>query len=276
MDSMDGSAIVQHVISNRNNYYRILFLDRTASADQIKAAYKRMALRCHPDKNKHTGASEAFKLVSTANSVLSDSTRRRIYDIQGAEAVQRHESGGGATARGGHQRYNQRHNDIFEELFARHTGANGAMPFVYEAEGNANTLLLAPLLIFLFMSLLLQSFLTDLTEIPSASARRGGRGVGTPDADSFSLIPDPARRHTVERMTSLNGARVKYYVHESWADKAARGYADVRSMEKEVLRKQLEFLARRCEADSLMYRARGRKGSPPICSDFEKLRRTAT
>ncbi|KEG08372.1 chaperone protein DnaJ [Trypanosoma grayi] len=270
MESMDDAAIVQHVLRNRANYYRVLFLERGATTEQIKVAYKKMALKCHPDKNKHPNASEAFKLVGTANATLADEAKRRIYDRQGAEGVQRHESRNGSRGAGAaHHAYRQP-NDFFEEFFGRAAGMHGHGARVYEAEVNANLLLVVPLLIFLFLAILLQSSLTDISEYQRPQPRHGGGNVA-----SFSLTPDPAQGLVVERMATYNGLRVKYYVNRKWADKAARGFFDVRRTEREVLQQQQESLARRCEAESLSYRARGRKETPSVCTDHEAFRRAA-
>ncbi|RNF22698.1 chaperone protein DnaJ [Trypanosoma conorhini] len=270
MDRMDDAAVVKHVLSNRNSYYRILFLEKNATTEQIRIAYKKMALKCHPDKNKHSGASEAFKLVGTANATLSDATKRHIYDTKGVQGVQRHESWGGNRGGAAARRAHNGANDFFEEFFGRHANMHNAGPHVYETEINPNLLMAVPLLIFLFLAILLQSSLTEINEYQDPRVGRGGQG-----ANSFSLTPDPLQGHVVERMTSQKGLRVKYYVHRAWAERAARGYADVRRMERDVLQQQQESLARRCEAESLSYRARGKKDTPPVCSDYEAFRRAA-
>lgn len=266
---MDDAAIVNHVINNRNNYYRILFLERTATNEEIKANYKKMALKCHPDKNKHKNASDAFKLLGTANSVLSDQARRRIYDSQGAEAVRRHDNGGMGHRAPGHGAYYNA-NDLFEEFFGRAHRMHTERPFAHEAEVPVNLLMALPLIFFVILALLIQSSLTDLSDYSNPHMRRGGGGGD--GIDTFSLTPDPERGHVVERLTALKGARVKYYVKPKWNERASRGSADVRRMERNVVQQQQESLARRCEAESLSYRARGRKETPPVCSEYESLR----
>ncbi|MGQ0501173.1 MAG: DnaJ C-terminal domain-containing protein [Panacagrimonas sp.] len=65
------------------DYYKILGVSRTASADEIKKAYRRLAREFHPDKNKAKGAEEKFKDANEANEVLSDPEKRKAYDTLG-------------------------------------------------------------------------------------------------------------------------------------------------------------------------------------------------
>lgn len=66
------------------DYYRSLGVDRNASADDIKRAYRKLARQFHPDKNKAAGAEDRFKEVNEANEVLSDPSKRQSYDALGA------------------------------------------------------------------------------------------------------------------------------------------------------------------------------------------------
>lgn len=79
------------------DYYKILGLPKTASDDEIKRAYRRLALKYHPDKNKTPGAEEKFKEVAEAYEVLSDKTKRDVYDQYGEEGLK----GGGPSGPGG-------------------------------------------------------------------------------------------------------------------------------------------------------------------------------
>lgn len=66
------------------DYYKILGVPRSASADEIKRAYRKLAKEFHPDKNKARGAEDRFKEINEANEVLSDPKKRQSYDSLGA------------------------------------------------------------------------------------------------------------------------------------------------------------------------------------------------
>ena len=67
------------------DYYAILGISRDATPEAIKKAYRKMALRYHPDKNNSPGAEANFKEVAKAYDVLSDESKKRIYDHSGEE-----------------------------------------------------------------------------------------------------------------------------------------------------------------------------------------------
>lgn len=69
------------------DYYKVLGVAKTATDDEIKKAYRKMALRYHPDKNKTIGAEEKFKEVAEAYEVLSDKKKRDVYDKFGEEGL---------------------------------------------------------------------------------------------------------------------------------------------------------------------------------------------
>ena len=77
------------------DYYKTLGVERGASDDDIKKAYRKMALKYHPDKNKSPGAEEKFKDIAEAYDVLSDSQKREIYDKYGEEGLKGGGSGPG-------------------------------------------------------------------------------------------------------------------------------------------------------------------------------------
>lgn len=78
------------------DYYKILGIEKSASDEEIKKAYRKMALKYHPDKNKSAGAEEKFKEIAEAYDVLSDPEKRKVFDQFGEEGLK-----GGAGAPGG-------------------------------------------------------------------------------------------------------------------------------------------------------------------------------
>jgi len=78
------------------DYYAILGISREASAEEIKKAYRKKALECHPDRHPGDAKAEArFKEVSEAYEALSDENRRHIYDQYGEEGLKGAGMGGG-------------------------------------------------------------------------------------------------------------------------------------------------------------------------------------
>lgn len=69
------------------DYYKTLGLTKGASDEDIKKAYRKLALKYHPDKNKAPGAEEKFKEVAEAYEVLSDKKKRDVYDTHGEEGL---------------------------------------------------------------------------------------------------------------------------------------------------------------------------------------------
>ncbi|XP_051892449.1 dnaJ homolog subfamily C member 5-like [Pristis pectinata] len=68
--------------------YRILHLSRKSSPEEVKAAYRKLALRYHPDKNPDDPtAAEKFKEINRAHSILSDEKKKRIYDSYGSAGL---------------------------------------------------------------------------------------------------------------------------------------------------------------------------------------------
>ncbi|KAF5890914.1 dnaJ subfamily B member 1-like, partial [Clarias magur] len=77
------------------DYYSILGIQKGASEDEIKKAYRKQALKYHPDKNKSPGAEEKFKEIAEAYDVLSDPKKKDIYDRFGEEGLKGGAGGGG-------------------------------------------------------------------------------------------------------------------------------------------------------------------------------------
>ncbi|KAL3450691.1 hypothetical protein BJX65DRAFT_249734 [Aspergillus insuetus] len=76
-------------------FYEILSLEKTATDSEIKKAYRKLSLLTHPDKNGYEGADEAFKMVSRAFQILSDSEKKAKYDKFGGDPDSRFQPSGG-------------------------------------------------------------------------------------------------------------------------------------------------------------------------------------
>ncbi|XP_051143147.1 dnaJ protein homolog isoform X2 [Andrographis paniculata] len=92
--------------SDNTKYYELLGVSKSASQDDLKKAYRKLAIKNHPDKG---GDPEKFKEIAQAYEVLSDPEKREIYDQYGEDALKEGMGGGGG---GGHNPF-----DLFETFF---------------------------------------------------------------------------------------------------------------------------------------------------------------
>jgi len=119
-------------VSAPRDYYEVLGVSRTAAADEIKAAHRRLAKTLHPDMNKAPDAAAKFNELQEAFGVLSDPEKRAAYDrfghagvgAAGPEASRRGERGRGSQSQ-------WRHVDVgdFSEVFSEVFGGGGGGPF---------------------------------------------------------------------------------------------------------------------------------------------------
>src|ERR1700754_1263471 len=102
-------------MSDKRDYYEVLGVERGAAADEIRKAYKREALKHHPDRNPGDAAAEAkFKAVNEAYQGLSDDEKRRIYDQFGHAGLE----GGGRGGFDGVGDVFAHMQDLFAEMFS--------------------------------------------------------------------------------------------------------------------------------------------------------------
>ena len=100
----------------KRDYYDVLGVNKSSKADQIKTAYRKLAVKYHPDKNKGDKASEEkFKEASEAYHVLSDKERKQNYDNFGHAAF---ENGAGGRGGFGNFDFSSSFSDIFEDFFS--------------------------------------------------------------------------------------------------------------------------------------------------------------
>lgn len=125
------------------DYYKIMGVERSASAEEIKRAYRRLARKYHPDVSKEPDAEERFKELGEAYEVLGDPEKRAAYDSLGQDwragqqfkpppDWEEHFHFGGTTGMGGGD-----FSDFFESLFGRaNFGGGRARSFTFSSRGD--------------------------------------------------------------------------------------------------------------------------------------------
>ena len=118
-------------MTKTNDYYKILGVSKTATADEIRKAYRKLARKYHPDVNKEADAAIKFAEVQEAYDTLSDAEKRKMYDQFGAAGPRAsgfqsgqqwsQQTGPGGGFQGG--------NINFEDIFGSAFGSGGGSPF---------------------------------------------------------------------------------------------------------------------------------------------------
>ena len=115
--------------TTKRDYYEVLEVSRSASSDEIKRAYRKLAVKYHPDKNPDDQqAEEKFKEIGEAYDVLIDPEKRSAYDRFGHVAFA--QGGGGFGGRGFHDPF-----DIFREVFGGGVGGGGIFETFFGGAG---------------------------------------------------------------------------------------------------------------------------------------------
>jgi len=119
---------------SKKNYYQILEITKDASQDEIKKAYRKLALLYHPDKNPSPEASDKFKEIAEAYSILSDENKKRMYDMTGDESGEYMDFENMFGSHSGDGPIDPFH--VFNSIFQQHM--NSFMNMHYEKDINLN------------------------------------------------------------------------------------------------------------------------------------------
>ncbi|XP_042624132.1 dnaJ homolog subfamily B member 12b [Cyprinus carpio] len=228
-------------IKQCKNYYEILGVQKDASEDDLKKAYRKLALKFHPDKNHAPGATEAFKAIGNAYAVLSNVEKRRQYDQFG--------SGRSSQTNDTHFEADISPEDLFnmffgggfpssesEPVFVRLKGILGNERTFTGCGGLALLMQLMPILILVIVSALSQIMVTN---------------------PPYSLSFRPSAGHTHKRVTEILG--VTYYVNERFSQDYSG--ASLKRVESSVEDDYVSNLRNNCwrekqQKEGLLYRAR--------------------
>lgn len=236
-------------IKSCKNYYEILGLEKDAVDEDLKKAYRKLALKFHPDKNHAPGATEAFKAIGNAYAVLSNTEKRKQYDQYGEDRAQ--------PSRQRPQRQDFEADispeDLFNMFFGGgfpssnvHVYRNGRMHFGQQHRperreqqregGLALFVQLMPILILIVVSALSQIMVSQ---------------------PPYSLSYRPSAGHIHKRHTPA--LKVPYYVGESFPEEFSGN--NLRSVERSVEEDYISNLRNNCwkekqQKEGLLYRAR--------------------
>lgn len=184
-------------LKNTEDYYQRLGVARDANDQQLHRAYKKLALKFHPDKNRAPAAEEAMKAVNRAYECLKDPQKRRIYNQTGSEDAQpqsNYRSRRGYHS-GGYQEFEPE--DIFDAFFGGRRFNRGHRHAANDGEqrgGNPLQTLFLPLIMILLFSLF--------------------SGVPSQTSNAYPFRLEKQDSYTIQRTTDLD---VVYYVNRNFA-----------------------------------------------------------
>ena len=252
--SEEDIAVCAEILA-KTNYYEILGVEKTASEEEIKKQYKKLALKLHPDKNRAPQATEAFKKVAQALACLTNPNKRKIYDEHGNEE----------NFRTQYREYFQDEDeldpeDLFDLLFTgkvnRNRGRRRYNPRREEAGGQGvirgKYYILMQLLPFVLMIIF-----TGIMHFR-----------GTPEP-GFSLSMN--EKYYIKK--SIHTSDVDYYVDETYVTQYD-SFDKKRELELEVLKAYLEKLYSECvqmkKLRAKLEEAKHQASNQEVVSDIEQ------
>jgi curved DNA-binding protein CbpA len=225
------------------DYYKLLGVPKNADSAAMKRAFRKLAVKFHPDKNTAPNATDVFKKISNAYEVLKDDEKRKSYDTFGPDGPQM------ASQRGGHQQGfhpSMGPDDLFDMFFGddrRRYRRNPRANFFHQrtrrdhaqhrqggggaAAGNplmAQLVQALPLILVMLFALL--------------------NGIGNSE-EPFSM--SPTRSHFLKRVTP--NYRVPYYVTRSFDRQYARDHRGLYYINARVEEQYVEKLKKTCETE---------------------------
>ncbi|OQS05283.1 DnaJ subfamily B protein [Thraustotheca clavata] len=258
----DEQVKIVQAIKACKNHYDVLGVAKTADENEIKKAYRKLALKLHPDKNSAPGAEDAFKAVGKAFTVLSDDQKRADYDRYGDNAPS--ENGGQAP-----RAYRYQQEDISpEEIFNMFFGG-GLHPQRHrhrQSHAQHNATPRTPMQQLVQFLPLILVFCLSLISFPAE------RNV------PFSLHPTnefPVQRNTRMRNV-ING--IPYYVAKDFDKKYTNDWRDLMRVEQMVQQWHVASLQEGCEAERIKQKRRINKarGLQDVSTREDALRKAAS
>ena len=258
-------------IKKCKDFYEILGVEKDSTENDLKKAYRKLALQMHPDKNKAPGATEAFKAIGKAFATLSDEDKRKKYDLYGPEED--------SSSRSSHQPYYESEvspEELFNMFFGggfpsnniyrqRHNHQHSRNAYHFQRQENVSndasyTLLLqlAPILLLVFLSIL-SSFLVGE---PMYNLQHSDKYPVSRKTSNLNIPYFLRKDYHMESRTELR--RIERQVEEEFVSNLRNSCWRERSYKENMLWKARNY------ADARLY-DRASKMETPSCDRLQEI-----